>query len=210
WIPRIFVLMTFMYIVLQIVKKVLNNRLWIDEIVLGASLVLSIVFFFSRPDFSDKYIQVLTWFAFFMIGLILYRYRDSKLFRTVITTGSGLLTAVLFFVLMNSGRSTSVFQHKYPPTLYYIAYNTFAATAVYSAAILLFKKIRFDSVLLKAIRFLARHSYQMFFMQIITLDVFETLTGFWLADFIIVTIATIAFVALVDYAGTIISKSFRR
>ena len=199
WIPRIFVFLTLLYLVIQIIRSVTKSS---DRIYLWAFMItLFIAFIFQFPAWDMewervKHYQAITWLSLMLLGILFYNSSRKKAFLSIGMIVSLSVTAFGFFTLPALGFSSEMYKNKYPPTLYFIAYNSGVALLLYAIAGKIEAFIKSNHFFDKAVTFLSRESYTIFFVHFIVLDALETPTGFWLTDFMIIAATTIFSVIL--------------
>ncbi len=206
WIARIFILMALGYVIFQVMKVKFEIKRSF-EIALFLSTLISVIFFYFYPIPGNViYIRALTWFAIFALGIVIFeRYKNKKfLLGNIIFWG--IVSAASYYFTRVLGISRSLFAHKYPPTIYFVSYNMFAASLLLFVSQMLVKKIKFPDFLRSVIIFLSRHSYTIFFFHIIVLDALgHKPTGTWVGDFLLATGIT----CLCVWAWTKASQIFR-
>ena len=157
-----------------------------------ASIVSSIIFLFYRPDFNYRWIMWLPWsivilFAFYMA-------RSSRSFHHFVKTKLVLwvIFALTFGIVLFEQGSTIFFDHKYPPSLYYLSYGMAMVTLVFILA----EKNFFDwSPLKRLLTFLSTYSYELFFVHYILINIrvviFKEVQLSWISFFIIIFIGSL-------------------
>jgi peptidoglycan/LPS O-acetylase OafA/YrhL len=194
WIPRLFILLSVSYMIIQLVRSKLKLSSNFYVVVFLLSVGLSAIFLLPSLEFTVaqvKYVQTATWLALMLFGMILFGKKDTKrwVVGATITTGVVFFTGYLLLPMLDI--SSSVFAHKYPPTLYFLAFNIFVTLVLYLIAHNSEKILVSNKFLAKPICFLSRHSYTIFFAHVLVMDVFEKPTGFWLTDYILITTLTV-------------------
>jgi len=153
--------------------------------------------------------MIFTWYTLFLFGGIIYRHRSNIRLLKLTGLTSGIIFLTLYTFYYARGLSTSIFPHKYPPSLYFLAYNTAVITLLYAAGSRIQSGIASHPFVGNTIRFISRHSYSIFFVHIIVLDALHKPTGFWLSDFLIISAATILTVYVLNYSSTALVSFLR-
>jgi hypothetical protein len=199
WIPRIFILLSLLFLLTQGARILirLNSRVYLWTLLI--TLAFSIFFLFPpwklEPTLS-RYYQAVTWFAIMLLGMLFYRSRSKKSHAFSGAVGAIILTILGYIFLPQLGISNSIFKHKYPPTFYFVAYNTGVALFLYAAASRLEGMVRSSKIADRTIRYISNESYTIFFAHIIVMDALHKPTGFWLTDFLIISAVTVISVIL--------------
>ncbi len=209
WIPRLFVLLMFLYIVFELFRQKSNLRVNTLKVFMLASLSLSTLFLFDilvpEPSLS-KYVQTVTWFSFFLYGMILFSLKNSKQFLLYSFFISGIVTIFLALVQLAQGGNARFFPHEYPPTIYFISFSIFVSLTLLVIARKFETLMHNESPISLFIQFLSRHSYTIFFAHYIVMDAIKKPTNFWLTDYFIITSLTILIVFIVNKLITFIRK----
>lgn len=207
WIPRLFILLSVAYVLIQLIRSKFKLSTHFYTILFLFSLAISAAFLHPSIQFSAsevKYVQTVTWLPLMLFGMMLFYNKDSRKWTVSAALISGIIFLVGYLLLPQYDISQSVFAHKYPPTLYFIVYNIFVGTLLLLIARLSNSFLRSHNIISKSICFLSRHSYTIFFAHVIIMDIFEKPTGFWLTDYILITLLTIVAVIVWTYSVTFV------
>lgn len=164
------------------------------------SLLSSIYFmFFPMPyAISYKLIMWLPWSLLFFFAIYFIRYHKAPWFYPVTLTVSGILFLLLGAIEILTNHNLSLYDNKYPPTLYFLIYGMFAITVIIRLA----KSNKLPHVIQKSIHFLSIYSYSLYFIHYIILTILTgTLSKFhytWYTFFPVVFIPTILLQLLIN------------
>ncbi|HRI05787.1 MAG TPA: acyltransferase [Candidatus Dojkabacteria bacterium] len=184
WIPRLFLMLMFTVLVLNWISK-RNYHAHVALLII--SIFFSSVTLFIDVEIAKKFNMLFGWYLIFISGFFLAKdYTSLNLRWLAIISTVG--TAVLAGFLWLSGLSLSIFHNEYPPTPFFVLFNV----AVVSWLWLWFRRIRMNKVWHSATRWLAHHSYEIFFYHLLVLYViFDGIRVNPVFDFVLVTFVTI-------------------
>lgn len=184
WIPRLFLMLMFTILLLNWISK-RNFHAHVAFLII--SIFFSSVTLFIDVEIAKKFNMLFGWYLIFISGFFLakdYTTLNLRWLAIISTVG----TAVLAGFLWLSGLSLSIFHNEYPPTPFFVLFNI----AVVSWFWLWFRRIRMNKVWHSATRWLAHHSYEMFFYHLLVLYViFDGIKVNFVFDFVLVTFVTI-------------------
>lgn len=203
WIPRLFVLMTFLYGLYEFIRQRMRKPTSLIIVPLGISLFVSILFMLFPSSVgltSVKYIQTLTWVALFFFGMLMFQNYHNRRFIYWACGICAILFVSLSVGLGSTGHSISIFRHEYPPTLLYISYGIFATLSLWFFAQNIAKSRLVMSIIRPGVVYLSSQSYTLFFAHIIVMDIFDKPTGFWLSDYLIIASLTVLLIFCLDKA----------
>lgn len=200
WITRIFILLTVTIIILDIIKPKIKH-IYTFTCIIFAVVTFYLTFYTYR---HLKYFYYLPgWFLIYHSGYLLFQYykkRRKFLAKMILLYLPAFVGC--FILLKTSRKTTSIFLHKYPPDLYFISYNAILAAIVSIFAIRSCKVVERIDIIKKSISFLSRNSYEIFFLQLLVIQIMGNLkTNVWL-EFMIITGSTIAGLKIRDWISS--------
>lgn len=127
--------------------------------------------YFSFFGFSDyKKIMWLPWSIFLYFCIFFLKLKKNKLNVLISFIFFSAVFVILFITHFYRNNTTSLFQNKYPPNLYYLSFG-FAAISLlyYLSGAGLFK----GKFLHYVLSFFSRHSYSIFFIHVLVISIFD-------------------------------------
>lgn len=197
WIPRLFLFISIIIILTQLIKQLKNIKvkktkttllntpieiLFLRALKWKATNILPIIFIISliwtlyslfgkiSVDFIywGKFNNIFGWLVIYLTGYYLRKNYDwIKIHLTIILFA--IITIATYCYLIYSGKNEDLIKNKYPPNMYFVAYNVFASvtTLMLAQTITLIKKM--PTLVKKIISWLAKYSYEIFFYHLIFL-----------------------------------------
>lgn len=171
WIPRLFMGLSLLYIFAELVNPYIKH---IYYYLFGIASVLSVYFMFGSSDFMRSDQKLAGWFVIFMAGFYLSKNYDKfkvlfdKLLNISIVT---LVTTYIF--MAGTFEHLSIFSNKWPPNLYFVAYNMVMVLVVFLLFRFLKRGVKKGSWLDQIIKYYSYASYDMFFYHLIILEFLE-------------------------------------
>lgn len=132
------------------------------------AILSSIIFLKYTPLPFYRSIMWLPWSLVIVYALYFDRiWNNKKLFVWVTLLFGAIFLITQQYVLLPLHHSFSMYNNKYPPNLYHIAYSLFAVNIIY---FLSQKKLFSSSLVQRSIHFFSVNSYPLFFIHIIVID----------------------------------------
>lgn len=170
WLPLLFVELTLVFPFLIAVSKNKTTRL----LFLCFSLTFSL--FLTVYGFSYNYYKLVMWIPYSLVlwfAIASYTWEQHKIpVKNYLFTiaGSGVVWIFLTFIWQQNSRPSYFIDNKYPPNFYYLSYSIFASFLLLFLASYIPKWEFFKNL----ITFISSHSYSLFFIHYILLDIFQT------------------------------------
>lgn len=200
WIPRLFFWLMIVYLLLELIRPYINS---VYKWAFGFTAVISTYLLIGSIHGFSHVNNIPGWLMIYITGYFLYLgYENWKeTFWKIIKTSAFILLLTSIF-LYGVGDSLIVFGHKYPPDLYFIAYNILMASSVLGIFRWLNKK-GINGKIQKQIAFLSHASYDIFFYHLIVLKfypvLFELLFGVNKVSILVDYVVVVALTYLVVY-----------
>lgn len=203
WITRIFMLITVTFIILELLKPKLRHIYTITCIIFA--IIVSYLTFYTY-DYLKYFYYLPGWFLIYYSGYLLFRNYKIRISSLAKMITFYLLVFISCFILLKTlGQTTMIFFHKYPPDLYFISYNAILSAIVSIFAIKAHKIIEQNDIIKKSITFLSRNSYEIFFIQLLVIQIAgNTKTNVWV-EFMLIMGSTIAVLKIRDILRKYIS-----
>lgn len=168
WLPLLFLQSTLLF---PFLLYALKRKIILMLYFLFASII---TLWFTIQPFSYQYYRFVMWipWSLLFIASMLFAMKDKQIHKHTSYVLVGSISFISFFLLQKyffeSGRSLTIYDHKYPPDFYYLFY-TWAITcfAIPISKLTLFQQ----PYIQKACVFLSKNSYPLFFVHYIFLDV---------------------------------------
>ncbi len=170
------------------------------------SLMSSVVFLFIRPPFNYR---IIMWLPLSLVVIFAWYFITYERARNFFALGFflfGSLFLFLRFILQSLHHSLVMFDNKYPPNLYHIAYGFFIIILLWAV----FKKGVFGFFPVKnLLTFLSLYSYSIYFIHflvIYVLTVFFRIRFTWISFFASVLLITVVLQLLLIQFRYLFSK----
>lgn len=167
-----------------------KKRIWF-YIYTSLAFVSSIVFLKYTPLPYYRFIMWLPWSLILIYTYLFNRLVGRKKLFWVITALFALLYYLLpIFVLKPLGHTLYMYNNKYPPNLYHLAYGIFCVNILY---MLSQWKFFTNTILQTIIHFFSIYSYTIFFIHILVIYIVTVFFHFhftWVTFFLVITILT--------------------
>ncbi len=205
WIPRLFLAIS----VVSLVEHLLSKKIkWVSGFFIAICFSASLYSITRSLGFMGKFDNIFGWMLIFYIGRYFYKNNSFKQIFSVISV-SGILALILYFIINYMGLKTGLFANKYPPTLYYVAYNIFASSIVFLIAKNIPEKITNNKYISVIVNFYSRYSYEMFFFHLIAMK-FLTNKVTWYVDWLILVLVTSLMILIYKKAPEFMSSKIKQ
>lgn len=190
WLTTVFIQMAILFPFLLSFTRHKNNALFI-----GVLLFCGVTVFFRIPT---AYTRAIAWIPWSLIAVFGFLYSDvesnnQKLLKKFV--GKILFVSFMSYVLLYGtltfiNRPVLLTLHKYPPDLFYLSYGIVCTCML----ILFFNHIQIVTTKIRrAITFVSRESYTLFFVHMVVLDATMTrMPSDWISETLIITSASLA------------------
>lgn len=126
------------------------------------SLISSLLFLFYKPAFNYKLIMWLPWSLVGIVALFFVKYEKNKKFLLFGAVLSFIIYYALKIILSQLGKSLTMFDNKYPPNLFHLAYGLIFLFLFWRSFTL---RLYSYPYLKKILFFLSQNSYSLFFVH---------------------------------------------
>ncbi len=193
WIPRLFISIS----VVMLLEKVLSKWIkWIPALFFSISLGASLYSTTRSLDFMGAFDNIFGWLVIFYTGRYIYRNNDLKNIG-MISVISFIIAGILYKITNSIGLNVSIFANKYPPTLYFVAYNIGACMLLNLLVKLTYKKLEKIKLFGVVIQFFSKHSYEMFFYHLLIMEIY-TIKVNWIVDWSVIISLTALLIILLS------------
>lgn len=194
WIPRLFVMLMITILFLSWISR---KGYTAHILFLIVSIVFSSVTLFIEVDLASKFNMLFGWYLIFISGYFLskdYSSLNLRWLAIISTVGTAVFIGIISILDLN----ISLFHNEYPPTPFFVLYNI----AVISWLWIWFRKLKMNKIWYSATRWLAIHSYEMFFYHLLVMYViFDGLRLNPIFDFVLITFVTIMLIFSIKGMG---------
>lgn len=135
------------------------------------SLIASVYLFFFTFQGNYRYVMWFPWSLICIVAILILQYGKSRFFSLGLLVLSVLIYITGYFYKLSLHQSTSLFDNKYPPNLYYIMYGIAGVIIL----MYLHKLPFFPKKVAEFIYFLSKYSYSLYFIHYTFLNVATTL-----------------------------------
>lgn len=171
WLTILFIQLMLLTPVLMWIVK--NTRRYYAALILLVTYAL-IAILFPIPSAYSRAMAWIPWSLIFLLGAGLAKQEEQDTrhhnFLLIISIESLLLHVLLHLFLVARGVPQTLTLHKYPPDLFYFSYGIGIASAILWIVETFNKKIDHQPL----VTFFSKHSYAMFFVQLIAADFLTT------------------------------------
>jgi fucose 4-O-acetylase-like acetyltransferase len=194
WLVGLFIELAVM---MPVVSYLYRKRFTAYLLFMAAAFVSSLVFLFHTPLPWYRSIMWLPWSL--ILGYTLHidsMWKDKRIFIGVTVLLAVLVIASRQLVLVPAHHSLRMYDNKYPPNVYHLAYSLLGLNIIY-----LMSKMGFFKRLEKCIHFFSINSYSIFFIHILViyvLTVFMKIHFTWITFFLAVTGVTVIVQLLIN------------
>ena len=206
WLVLLFILSSVLFPILSFLR---HKKPWLFYLYGTFSLASSVILLFYKPGFDFRLIMWLPWSVVALFSWYYIKHQKQSLFLPLTMSVSLFLFSLLKLVLSSTHHSLILFDNKYPPNLYHLAYGLFL-TALLS---FIFKAEFFRFAPIKiSLSFLSKKSYSLFFIHYVVvyvLTMFYKISFTWISFFIYVLTATIIIQLILTFAGYLFSTAKR-
>ncbi len=171
WLVLLFLQLTFVMPFVLFLWKKKKAGFWVYVFI---SILSSVLLTLLKWPYDYRFIMWLQYSIVIIYTMFFVFYKDKKWFLATSFILPGLIFIILRIVESGIGHSLNLFDNKYPPNLYYIAFGIFSTAVLFSLA----KKGIFSFFPVKDIfLFLSKYSYSIFFIHYLLLYIFVGLMG---------------------------------
>ncbi|MEI6533663.1 MAG: acyltransferase family protein [Candidatus Roizmanbacteria bacterium] len=165
WVVWLFGSLAIIQVLLWYTYK--NNKLftYISVIIF---LACAIWFTVYRPSIEYRFLLWTTWPLLIIFTFIIYKLKEDMENIFFLTSFIAVGTACFYWVLLSNGYPVFFYQHKYPPSLYFLMYGALGISIFY---VIIQKFHHLLQPLQPAIHFLSTSSYSLFFIHYAFLEI---------------------------------------
>lgn len=165
WLVLLFLQFTFLVPFIQWSER---RNTFVYGAFASATIISSIILMFYKFPYNWRYIMWLPWSVILLFGLYYARLIGKKWFAPTVLFVSSVMYFILLAWLRNLHITTSLYDNKYPPTLYFLAFGIACIIALYYLEKITPKFIH------KIIHFFSVYSYPIFFIHYWVLTFFQS------------------------------------
>jgi len=195
WVPRIFMWLSLIYYLAELIKPKFK---YIFHLLTGLALILSIYYLFSGISWLGIDQNVAGWFLILMVGALHRKYFDK--IQKWVYPFLGILLLIFFSsgaMLYFAGKSLSIITNKYPPNIYFVAYNVLLIVPIYMAFKKISIKTKRTSFFRETVMFYSNAAYEIFFYHLILLELINDTRWGALIEYIFIVTITSIFVYII-------------
>lgn len=201
WLVLLFVFLTFIFPLISLSFEKYKFLFWTYSLI---SFISSIFLIFYKLPFSYKFIFWLPWSVIPIFTLFFVLHEHKKNFLNYLIIGSGLVFTSSYYLEKFVNHNLGMYENKYPPTIYFLAYGIFMICISYILSNLLKK----NKTITRILSFFSMYSYSIFFVHYLLLIILANYRDYfkfnWITFFL-----SILFITIIIQSGFNSLKSTR-
>ncbi|HUQ85747.1 MAG TPA: acyltransferase [Candidatus Limnocylindrales bacterium] len=158
WLVLLFIYLTIIFPLIAICYKRYKPLLIFYTIISVASSCLLI---FYKSPIPSKDIMWLPWSVVPLFTLFFVLNEQKNKFLIYLATFSGLVFVLSYYAEIIASHNLGMYENKYPPTIYFLAYGILIVILIYALSILILR----SNILTKSLSFLSLYSYSIYFIH---------------------------------------------